>query len=45
MNRALYNKDGGVKAKDAGMYVIAQDYRGAEDIPFVDGSRLNYMEP
>lgn len=38
VNRALYNKDGGVKAKDAGMYVIAQDYRGAEDIPFVDGN-------
>ncbi|KIH59197.1 hypothetical protein ANCDUO_10584 [Ancylostoma duodenale] len=35
VNRALYNKDDGVKVRDSPLYVIAQDYRGAMDIPFV----------
>ncbi|EPB79013.1 LIM domain protein [Ancylostoma ceylanicum] len=39
VNRALYNKDDGVKVRDSLLYVIAQDYRGAMDIPFVDESR------
>ncbi|CAJ0607928.1 unnamed protein product [Cylicocyclus nassatus] len=41
-NRALYNKDDGVRVRDSPLYVIAQDYRGATDIPFVDG---NYTVP
>ncbi|VDL81509.1 unnamed protein product [Nippostrongylus brasiliensis] len=36
-NREFFNKDEGRLLKDSGIYVIAQDYRGAEDIPFVDG--------
>ncbi|EYC07720.1 hypothetical protein Y032_0069g362 [Ancylostoma ceylanicum] len=42
VNRALYNKDDGVKVRDSLLYVIAQDYRGAMDIPFVDE---NYTVP
>ncbi|KAK6733335.1 hypothetical protein RB195_017219 [Necator americanus] len=42
VNRALYNKDDGVKVRDSVLYVIAQDYRGAMDIPFVDE---NYTIP
>ncbi|KAK6048571.1 hypothetical protein COOONC_13924 [Cooperia oncophora] len=38
VNRALREKDQGMKIRDSALYVIAQDYRGAEDIPFVDGS-------
>ncbi|KHJ75099.1 hypothetical protein OESDEN_25285, partial [Oesophagostomum dentatum] len=41
-NRLLYNKDNGIRVRDSQLYVIAQDYRGAEDIPFVDG---NYTVP
>ncbi|PIO73909.1 hypothetical protein TELCIR_04102 [Teladorsagia circumcincta] len=37
VNRALQDKEG-TKIRDSALYVIAQDYRGAEDIPFVDGS-------
>ncbi|KJH44809.1 peptidase, M28 family [Dictyocaulus viviparus] len=45
VNRALYKKDGGLLVRDSGMYVIAQDYRGVEDIPFVDGSGCEFSVP
>ncbi|KHJ90704.1 peptidase, M28 family [Oesophagostomum dentatum] len=41
-NRLFYNKDNGIRVRDSQLYVIAQDYRGAEDIPFIDG---NFTEP
>ncbi|KAK5976534.1 hypothetical protein GCK32_011175 [Trichostrongylus colubriformis] len=37
-NRAFHTKDQSVKSRDSALFVIAQDYRGAEDIPFVDGN-------
>ncbi|VDM55863.1 unnamed protein product [Angiostrongylus costaricensis] len=38
VNRALHKKDGSSLVRDTRLYVIAQDYRGVEDIPFVDES-------
>uniref|UniRef100_A0A158P7I7 FXNA-like protease n=1 Tax=Angiostrongylus cantonensis TaxID=6313 RepID=A0A158P7I7_ANGCA len=40
VNRALHKKDGSALVRDSGLYVIAKDYRGVEDIPFVDESEF-----
>ncbi|KAE9417554.1 hypothetical protein Angca_008281, partial [Angiostrongylus cantonensis] len=41
VNRALHKKDGSALVRDSGLYVIAKDYRGVEDIPFVDENYSN----